>query len=234
MLLLRKGEHDMWIMLTQKPPTTISPPKLSFHWAVPWTHDKYSKPDKEAKAAQKKAEKLYGIKELDRTVRQQRIIDDAEKGPCTYLEPEKCFYDEIHAGKQADWDGALAIFFDDEKIRVFPHEYTSGSSMKEYLEGDALIKHPLSASAHESKNFRGSKKLLVEHALVDGCTQVQADLVAMGLDPFEAEIPPTAWYQMRPEYAEQFCRPHEMRIDYRKPEGCGDDEVDEDKQEDTP
>jgi len=29
----------MWIMLTAKLPTVVSPPKLSIHWSIPWPYE---------------------------------------------------------------------------------------------------------------------------------------------------------------------------------------------------
>ena len=51
-----------------------------------------------------------------------------------------------------------------------------------------------------------------EEALVDGCNEEQAYMVAMGvkITDAELEIPPLGWYRAKREYMEYFCRDHEM------------------------
>ena len=82
--------------------------------------------------------------------------------------------------------------------------------MKLYMEEGVLIKHELEEVTHATKALSGAKKLIIEQALLDGCSEFQAELVAMGKDPLLGEIPPTAWYEVHPDLASIYCHDWEM------------------------
>jgi len=52
----------------------------------------------------------------------------------------------------------------------------------------------------------GVKKRIYEQALVDGCDNKQAFLMANGIDVSEEyDVPRMGWYRIRPEYGNVFC-----------------------------
>ena len=181
----------MWIMLKDKLPTIIAPPKLSMFWSVPWPHDHYA-------AMQK---------------------DKAKKGGLEDLEGD-CFYGIF--GKEPRWADARKILFKGESIRVFPNEFTivKRENMVEYLNQGVyeLVSDTVAEQSVTHEALHGSKKVIYEEALVDGCNENEARLMAMGVDVSKKyEIPPIGWYRIRPEYGLVFCSEEELEeTDHRE------------------
>jgi len=185
------GKLGQWVMLTAKPPTAPSPPKLSFHWATPF---------------------------IERTVLKRQMTfypygSHRDKPVVRNIDPDDERVINEMGKYEPNWAGAAGIQFLGEKIRIFPHEYTKDHSMKLFLEEDgALIFHPFDSVKRAVRNYGDEKKRIIDAALLDGCTELQAQMVAEGLDPELGEVPPTGWYEMCEAYASVFCRPFEMAI----------------------
>jgi len=206
----------MWIMLRRKPPTRPSPPKLSFHWSEPWLDGRHSDADLAVKKLLNHVESTdpdgrLGGAEYRELMRKHKVQVNTGYSPANnaFLD----FWGQLCP----DWSEARAIIFMGEQIRVFPHEYELNHSMKEYIEAGALIFHEYPEVTHALDVLSPAKKMIFEQALLDGCNEMQAQLVSMGKDPFLAEFPPTGWYEMHPEYASAFCRPYEMTITPKEP-----------------
>lgn len=175
-----------WVMLTAKLPTSVSPPKMSVHWAIPWPNMSY------AAAQAKRLGEDYDV-EADRFVdelcfgfegnwaRARAIFYRGEKlrifpHEFSVLKPENMrLYVE---------EGAIELVEDDLVTR--------------YL-GDRSLK---TRTQHE----------VYGAALVDGCDHWQAMMVALGEDPFGGgEFPPVGWWRMTKAYADYFCYEEEQQ-----------------------
>lgn len=172
----------MWIMLTKKLSTEKSPPKLSYHWAESWPM-------------------------IEWAVKQERAIRSGEM----VVMADGCLSSPVYEN-EPDWRYAVGIIFQGEKIRIFPHEFSkSEGSLRELVNGDGVIFHPSETVAALARTLSVAKQTIKEAAMLDGCDEFEAELVAHGKDPFEAaELPPTGWYEVRPELASVFCYEDEM------------------------
>lgn len=224
----------MWIMLTKKLPTQFAPPKLSFHWAEPWVSaelfkaqfHRWLKMQKEVRLENIDWSEYEDIVDEDtyneiqarKSAKQDKKITELQqRHRYRYNKLKKEFLklnyvpDGLGWGVEHNQGRALGIVFQGERIRVFPDEYNAEASMEMYLEAKALVLHPADTSAAESSDgLTDAQKVLVEHALVDGCNNFQALQMAFGRDVEEAEIPPIGWYEMRVEYASLYCTEEEM------------------------
>jgi hypothetical protein len=180
----------MWVILLTKLPCEVSPPKLSIFWSTPWPHPAY--------AAGQATKNDDGEMELVPPDQRTVIPDDSPFG----VEP--------------NWNGARQILFDGKTVRIFPHEFNpvSPENMKTYIDEGvySLVPEGVASEQVITDLMEGDRKVLWEHALVDGCTDAQARMVAMGVDVTlpDAEIPPVGWWRCKKEYAEMFCHEWEM------------------------
>ncbi len=179
----------MWIMLKEKLPTCPSPPKMSIHWSTSW-------PNKEIAESQKKQISTHSLFEED----------DLE-----YDENDEVHF--IGFGKEPNWARARSIFYKDEKIRVFPNEFTelNESNFRFYINEEAIELQYDEKVASVLNDIRMTKGRLMsyEAALVDGCDHYEALMVTLGRDPSEIP-PPIGWWKLKEEYASQFCYEKEM------------------------
>ena len=182
----------MWIMVKTKLPTVVSPPKMSIHWSTPW-------PNKSIAESQK----LHSEKALKLNF-QNPIYEYDEKDDTHFILP---------FGSVPNFARARAIIYKDEKIRVFPHEFSeiSKESMRLYIQEKA-IKLQFServASVWKDQKLSKGKNIIFDAALLDGCDDYEAMMVALGQGPSEIP-PPIGWWKLREEYASQFCYEEEM------------------------
>ena len=180
-----KIKEGCWIMLITKLPTNPSPPKLSIFWSVPWTEEKYVKQQKEM------VEKEYLSKLGD------------------------CYFNDISFwGKEPDWEGARKIVYQNNEIRIFPHEFSvlELEKLKLYIFESHDLMPGSVAEEKLMKELRGEKKLYYEAALLEGATEREAILTAMGVDITEGqyEIPQIGWYKVKPEYGMIYCDQAEL------------------------
>ena len=192
-------------MLIKKLPVDPSPPKLSFHWAVPWVNK------------ERMEEQLIRIaSELNKRYRicqsKKMTVAEATKVMKKYYHEEESEPDYYtnSLGNEHNEAKALAIFYKDEKIKVWASECNPNAHMSLYFEEGLLELVPFESTKHEVKIFSGVKKEIYDAALLDGCNKYQAELVATGKDPYNAELVPVGWYRMTRECAEIYCDEHEM------------------------
>jgi hypothetical protein len=195
----------MWILLRQKLPTAVSPPKMAILWSVPWPHHEYA-----VRQATLEHDDIRKRAILKR--RKGKKSDDEE---VELLPPDQLMVVN-QMGCEPNWNGARKIQFDGESLRVFPHEFTPVPSerLRFYIDEGVyeLIPEGAASEAVIEDLMEGDKRVLWEHALVDGCTDAQAKMVALGIDITlpDVEVPPVGWYRCRPEYAAHFCYEDEM------------------------
>lgn len=211
-----------WIMLIKKLPTASSPPKLSIFWSTPWPY--------EPAVAHWNALREEIVKDRfdgdptgveDRVARATReAFDESPYGEFG-----------LPGGVNPDMLNARAIRFDGEKIRVWPHEFSvlppdrmryyvvdSGAyrlEPEDVTEGSPLVKLMRDVTLDTDQRF------VRDAAMVDGCTEEQALLVALGEEILEpSEFAPLGWYKLTDQRA----------IDTY----CDEDEAKEHRQRQTP
>ncbi len=108
-------------------------------------------------------------------------------------------------GFDPDTKNAVKIIYEGEAIRLYPHEFNEDKGLlKELLVEQAVIFHPFAVAPGKSlPNLTEEQREIYDAALVDGCDHFQALLVVFGKDP-EDTLPPTGWYELKPEYREWF------------------------------
>lgn len=160
---------------------------MSIFWSLPW-------PNKEYAAKQKEA--------ID--------SEDLEDFGVEY------FFNPVHRANEPKWGEARMIKYKDEQIRVFPHEFSELTleNMKLYLEeSHDLVPGTVAEEDIMDSMLRGAKRRTYEAALIDGCTEYEARLMAIGVDVTDGhyEIPAIGWYRIKPEYGQVYCYKREMR-----------------------
>ena len=185
----------MWILLTKKLSTEPSPPMMSIHWSTAWPNMTF-----------------YKI-----AIEHVRSFNDLANENI----PEQ--YDTFIPsawGKEQRWDKARAITYKGERIRVFPSEFDviTPEYMSELCLGDSPSYELVLSDINEidiisKKRLKETDDLLVKDAaVIDGASEDQAILTAMGVDITlpDAEFPPVGWYRCKKEYAQIFCNEWEM------------------------
>ena len=185
-----------WIVLTVKLPTEPSPPKLSIFYAIPWEID--------VDRLKKQWRRYKGIKP-DRIVTVNEMVKD--------LESVDAISDGIGFGCEPVEAGAMAIYYKGEKIKVWRYEY---SEMKMenwplyYPEMYDLIPDGKTAELMISLRLTKSQRPIYDAALVDGCNDYQALLVATGNNVDDAPAP-IGWFKIKPEYGKYYCSEYELK-----------------------
>lgn len=124
---------------------------------------------------------------------------------------------ELLWGMEPDYANARKIYYKNENIRVFPHEFTEIKTGKlmEYINQGGFELIPGSAPEEEliKRSLKKGQRLIYDAALVDGCTPAQAMMVALGKDPTleDPELPAIGWYRCVEQYARCFCYEDEMK-----------------------
>ena len=192
----------MWIMLIKKLPTNPSPPKMSIFWSIPWPDVKVIERQRMQLTDPLKRQRSYCDIPKTLTVREEKgLTGDIYFNYFGFQEPQ--------------WNGARKINYKGEQIRVFPHEFSELTleNLKMYLEDShELIPGTVAEEDIMDSVLRGNKRRIYDAALVDGCTEYEARLMAMGVDVADGhyEIPAIGWYRIRPEYGHVFCYEREM------------------------
>lgn len=219
----------MWIMIIKKLRTEVSPPKMSIFWAEPWPDDVYAvqqantcmncgeRIDNDYRMEFNSLGKLKKVKSYTCSCGEPRII--------TKDDP---FFYEIF-GTSPNWVGAQRIVYKGQSLRIFPHEFTklSDERLNWYILGlpdENIPSHELvSELIPEYKEQENSKLLseildeamkpIYDAALLDGATENQAKMLALGMDvsvPDASPIPLLGWYRCRKEFARYYCDDWEM------------------------
>ncbi len=174
---------DKWILLKVKPPCNPSPPKLAIMWSRPWPERNYAD--------------------------EQRMY--VEAGAIEQL--HDTYASIFPRTEEHDWAGARAIFYKGEKIRVFPDEFSVVSDFEPYREEYLWIPDSeMEKSLVEMRLSKGRREIF-DAALIDGCTDVEATIVALGGDPTSnASPPPVGWWKPSDPISAIFCTVEESRL----------------------
>ena len=193
----------MWIMLIKKLPTVVSPPKLSLFYSYKHrpTEDEINRCLKAYIWAEYGGLRVTAHLE-DKELRDKyiAIIKDTDKirdGLFGYVPNEF----------KAVW-----IYYKNEKIKVYPHEYSilTPENLKSYM----IKSHELMSDNYATEQIQNTKlckgqRFVYDAALVDGCDDFQAIMVALGKDPLDIP-PPIGWWRCKPKYAQVYCYEDEM------------------------
>jgi hypothetical protein len=201
----------MWIMLIEKLPTVISPPKFGIFWSTEWINGKI--------AAQQKKRLIHQYHDVDRyDKREVDVLWDHT------TQREDRLAAEPFWGWEPNEARARGILYGGEKIKVYPHEYSemTPEKMRLYVFGDEqgdgshILIEDTTSVADEiliRQVLDGETRPIYEAALIDGASHAQAMATAFGMDITipEAEFPPIGWYQIVPEYGLIFATEDELR-----------------------
>lgn len=222
-----------WIFLVDKLPTEVAPPAMSIHYAVPWPMEDKRMDEVVGKQLKKLRSLLEECKYVDkdklkktpnykvmRFLSDDKVYDFIEKWDSSLLDLD---VDCLGFSKTTEYDrikSAMMIQFAGEQIRVFPEEFTDVTvkGMKQYTE---LFKfHPTDLwNGLGTKPTDPDEKFIFEAALLDGCTEYQANNIVNGgdiesVDDFPA---PLGWYECPLEYGLMFGKSEEdMKPRYKE------------------
>lgn len=216
-----------WIILTKKLPTKPAPPKLSIHWAEPWPIKDGSVKDRMnqlttpriTKTAFDAAGNIVSIDAGEMTAEEAKLNNvEALNDP-----EDDMLYDDVGFGVEHNFLKAYGLFYKGEKLRVFPDEFNilPAQRMREYvygIPGEDLPSHDLVTVGNEKDAMllrtalETDLKSIYDAALIDGCTPVMANMVALGhpVEDETIEFPPIGWYRCKREFAEYWCTDSEM------------------------
>ena len=225
-------EKGKWIFLVNKLPTEVAPPAMSIHYAIPWPMENTFMDETFGKRVKKLRNLLKRCayideKELDNTKDENlwRFLSNldvysfVEDNDDSLLEP---LSESSGFGRPNDYrrlKGAMQIKFAGENIRVFPEEFSdiSLAKMKEYMKFYKF--HPMDLwNGLGVKPTDPDEKFIFEAALLDGCTEYQANNIINGgdinsVDDFPA---PLGWYECPMEYGLVFFSEDDMKPRYKE------------------
>lgn len=173
-----------WVMVREEIPTEAYLPGGSIHYARPWPIRRENVPPLERK----------GSMEIRKPRAQKRWDDhpvDAEVAPPSGKGAEN----EIQTfGKEPNYKGARAIFFNGNKIRVFPHEVTPIAS-ESLVENYAKHSHHWVPDTALDEQLADRLKKGIFYMRSRGVSKSWA-LVKMMEGIADERIPPIGWWQM--------------------------------------
>jgi hypothetical protein len=175
----------MWIMLIKCLPILNPPPKYSIFWSTPWPNE-------------------------EQTGKQKKHIEIA-KDLFDYEGPDE--NDGLYAytlfGLEPNWSKARAIEYQQQRIRVFPHEFTAQNSpnMDLFINQEQaydLITDNVAEEQTIKVVLDGEMKPIYESALLDGANHNQALLTVIGMDITtpDADFPPIGYYLLKDQVRE--------------------------------
>ncbi len=193
----------MWIMLTKKLPTEVSPPKLSLFYSYSHTITE--------------EEKIRCLKsyfsgwEMNINVLQMIEGEESRKKAIKKLKEMNSIPDGLFGSAPNDFN-AVWINYKHKSIKVFPHEYSvmNKENLKEYMtESHELVVDDYTEELVRNRFTEKGNRKIFEAALLDGCDEFEAMMVAIGKDPSEVP-PPIGWWKCKEAYARIFCHGSEM------------------------
>lgn len=235
----------MWIMLTTKLSTRPSPPKLSIFWSTPWPNEEIvlSQFERHFEYLKETERNKRGYRNLDETffldAKGNKLSDeDLKKKILVFMETQDEYFwldnvleQKAFMGKDPNWARARKIRYQDDEIRVFPHEFSvlTHENMSMYIgysnpeEGShELVSGNVAETKLLQEVLEGDLREVYNAALVDGCSHSMAIGMALGIDVSDTEkdglelakFPPVGWYRCKPEYASFYCDEREMKEDF--------------------
>lgn len=205
--------QDCWIMLIHKLPTHPSPPKLAIFWSTPWPLEDYVSRYREIVDLVRKGYSDIGAA-LDEVRIEARAREEYDERYGEFSHP---------GGLTPNFLAARRIHFDGVGLRVWPHEFSvmTNEEMHRYIivEGAyILVPEGAGGAAATARLIMGAtldtdQRFVRDAALVDGCDDQQALLVALGHDVVEpTAFEPLGWYKlMHPAAIEAYCEPWEAK-----------------------
>lgn len=197
----------MWILITRRVPVQeeFRPKFLGVYWAVPWIEKEHLKRD---------FIRFY-LSVYDRMgVKQSELEDELDlylfdnihdhtKFPEQF---QKSIQDFLKSPVYPDMWGAspnsamaVKLVVNNEAVKVWGYEYKELSSekLKCFVEaGWYELRMATVAEQQFEFTLDNDTRPIYDAALVDGCTEFEAKLVAMGVDIIDRiEIPPIGWYE---------------------------------------
>ncbi len=217
----------MWVMIKKIIMVDVQyrPEFLGIYWAVPWIEASDIRDAFYREYAEDYGVNLWtGVKRRRKSTLQKDIdtaipievfenIHDQKRYPDEYKEELIAFVnrDRLSScfGLSPNPAGAVRVITNHEAVKIWPHEYSSVSTqmLKQYIEerSHSLVVSTVAEEKLETDLLEGDAKVLFEHAVMDGCSDLEARLMAQGVDVSERyEIPPTGWYQACPEIKAYF------------------------------
>lgn len=178
-----------WIMLRCKLPVDLSPPKMSIHWSEMW------------------ADMVIFQRTVKHNVEYQRLfaLDRLEK----FSEDDDVFPDSVSGMNVPNFARARKIIYKGSQIRVFPHECTFISDFKKFAEAYDLVAGDTAGEMLMDRHLTKGQRFVFDAALVDGCDEYQAMLVAMGKEVNDVPAP-VGWFRLKEDYANYFCYAEEQ------------------------
>ncbi len=225
-------EKGKWIFLTQKLPTEVAPPAMSIHYAIPWPMEDKRMDEvvgkqlkrlrsllEECKYVNKETLKKTPNYKLMRFLSNQYVYDFIEKWDSSLLTIDT---DYLGFNKVSEYERikcAMMIQFAGKQIRVFPEEFSDVSldKMKEYMEFYEF--HPTDLwNGLGMKPTDPDERFIFEAALLDGCTEYQANNIVNGgdIDSVDDFPSPLGWYECPMEYGLVFFSEEDMKPRYKE------------------
>ena len=226
-------EKGKWIFLVSKLPTEVSPPAMSLHYAIPWPMENAVKED----SAEKQAKKLRNLLSRCAYIDPEELKKTSDNDLWDFIEDDdevRQFIEDndeflVHRAIGYEYSrqrlenrrlrGALQIKFAGENIRIFPEEFSEISleKMKEYM--DFYIFHPTDLwNGLGMKPTDPDEKFIFEAALLDGCTEYQANNIVNGgdIDSVDDFPAPLGWYECPKEFGLVFKTEEELTPRYKE------------------
>jgi len=202
-----------WIMLTKKLPTVVSPPKMSIFYATPWNYDvdrvkrewflyKYSHRGQSFKSFERN-DKFPSLNEM---------VEELQEANITSV------IDPVRGGTEPTESTAVRIFYRGEQIKVWGHEYNDmkvENWSEFYPQAYDLIPDTDVQTMYMDTRLTKGQRTVFDAALVDGCNDFQALLVATGQD-IDGSPAPIGWFRIKPEYGLIYCTEDELEETYEK------------------
>ena len=169
----------MWIMITKRIPTDPSPPKMAIFWSELWGHSK---------------------KDIERYEKTDNGWDGFG------------FVDDRRKSMRVEYEGTNIRILDGEYSIVAPERMRIYLGLEDGMDEEDgshyLVPCSVSDKMIQREIRKGSKGVLMEAAMLDGCNKIQAKMVANGIDVTEPdyEIPPLGYYMVKEHYADLFTR----------------------------
>lgn len=227
-------EKGKWIFLVDKLPTEVAPPAMSIHYAILWPMEN-TVMDNSVEKHRKKMRKLLSRCAL---IDEELLKEAKDEDLWDFLENDDVYdfvadndYDMLEEFPEGEYGfakacdyrrvkNAVQIKFAGENIRVFPEEFTDIKleSMKEYTE--IFTFHPTDLwNGLGTKPTDPDEKFIFEAALLDGCTEYQANNIINGgnIESVDDFPPPLGWYECPLEYGLMFGKSEEdMKPRYKE------------------
>lgn len=203
----------MWIMIIRVVPVQekFRPQFMGIYWGVPWIEAEPTKKTFINWYCQQLSSNGLGLFRDERIELNVRLPIEIFQNICiesTWPEEFKIYFKEFvnaHVfvgmfGLEPNPARAMRVIVNDEAVKIWPHEYSiiKSDNMKDYINEKLYEFRPSSTAEEKLIEFSLDEitKPIYDAAIVTGCTDAEAMLMAMGVDVSENYIiPPIGWYE---------------------------------------